>query len=319
MKFEAILKAIDAAVTKFNDKIPRIQKGMLDDVVEQLRRLDLKDGKIKATVSNLRVVTSLKGKLLNLILTDDYVKEVKDFVKAFGEITKLQNEYWKQVESSFSPKTLLKEIRNQSIADTVSKLTEAGIGTNIGDKISDILRTNITAGGSYRSLEGQLRELLTNTSKSDGVLLKYTKQITTDSMNQYNAQYTQTVSNDLGFEFFGYQGTEIQTSRPFCQSMVEERRYFHISQVPALLRAENMYYTDNKDGKRKKVPIYSKTGLPQGFIEGTNAENFFVRRAGYQCGHQIRPVSESLVKAQAPDLYNEIINSSEFKSWRAKA
>jgi hypothetical protein len=280
-----------------------------------LRKLDLRSGKIKPTVANLRLIARVKNKLQNLILTDDYISEVKDFAKSFNEITTLQNEYWKSVEKTFKPKTLLKEIKNQSIQDTIQKLTEAGIGATIENQVSDILRTNITAGGSYKSLEGQLRELLTNTKKSDGVIVKNTKQVTVDAVNTYNAQYTQIVSNDLGFEWYSWQGSEIMTSRPFCQSMVEERRYFHISEVPALLRAENMYYTDNKDGERKKVPIYKKTGLPHGFIEGTNPGNFFVRRAGYQCGHQARPVSESLVPKEVKE---RVQATPQYRAWKGQ-
>lgn len=313
--FEKILKEIDKAVKRFNRNVPGLQKGMLAGILEELRRLDLKNGNIKPTVANIRIITSIKSKLQGLVLTDEYVKDVKDFVKAFSDITKLQNEYWKSVEAQFKPKTLLKEIKKQAITDTVNKLTEAGIGVNIGDKISDILRTNITSGGSYRSLEGQLRELLTNTKKSDGVLLKYTKQITTDSINQYNAQYTQTVSNDLGFEWYAYQGSDIETTRPFCDAMTDFR-YFHISQVPALLRAEELYYESKKTGKREKVPIYPKTGLPHGLIDGTNAGNFFVRRGGYNCGHQIRPVSERLVP---DDIKAKVAATAAYKGWAKTA
>lgn len=314
-QFNDILKRIDEAIAKFNKGIPTIQKNVLDGIVEELRKLDLKDSKIKPTVANLRLIARIKNKLQNLILTDEYISEVKDFAKAFNEITTLQNEYWKSVERTFKPKTLLKEIKKQSITDTINKLTEAGIGVTIENQIGDILRTNITAGGSYKSLEGQLRELLTNTKKSDGALLKYTKQVTVDSINQYSAQYSQTVSSDLGFEWYAYQGSEIMTSRPFCQSMVEERRYFHISEVPALLRADDMYYTDNKDGERKKVPIYKKTGLPHGFIEGTNPGNFFVRRGGYQCGHQARPVSESLVPKEVKE---RVQATAAFRAWKSR-
>lgn len=311
--FNIIIKRITQAITKFNRGVPDIQKGMLESILDELRKLDLNNGKIKPTVANIKLFSSIRAKLTRLILTDDYVAEVKGFIKAFNDVAVLQNDYWKTVEKSFTPKTLLKEIKKQAIGSTVNKLTEAGIGANISDKITDILQTNITSGGSYRKLEGQLRELLTDTKKSDGLVSKYTKQITTDSIHQYNASYTQIVSSDLGMEWYAYSGTEIQTSRPFCQSMVEERRYFHQSEVPALLRAEDMYYTDNKDEKRKKVPIYAKTNLPHGFIEGTNAENFFVRRAGFQCHHSIRPVSERLVPLETRE---RVYATAAYKAWK---
>lgn len=312
--FNDITARIKEALERFNKKIPASQRAMLDGIEEQVARLDLKDGKIKSTVANLKIVASIKAKLLKLVLNDEYIDEVKQFAQAFRDVSVLQREYWQQIESSFKPRSILKEIRTQAIGDTVSKLTESGIGTNIADNIADILRTNITTGGSYKDLLGQLRESLTDTQKSDGLLTRYSKQITTDSLNQYSASYTQIVSSDLGYEWYAYQGSDIKTTRPWCDSMTD-RRYFHVSELPKLLRAEGMYY--EKKGVKTKVPIYEKTGLPNGMIEGTNPENIFIRRGGYNCGHQIRPVSANLVKTQNADLYNTVINSIDYKNWKA--
>lgn len=293
MQFSDILKRIDEAIAKFNKVIPGIQKSIFSDIQEELKRLDTTNGKIKTTVANIRIITSIKNKLLRLILTPEYKKEVKDFIGAFNDVTKLQNQYWQSVEKEFKPRALLKEIKTQAIADTVKSLTASGIGSTIQEQISDILRTNITTGGSYSALNEQLRESLINT-ETDGLLLKYTKQITTDSINQYSAQYTQTVSNDLGFEWFAYAGSDIVTTRPFCDAMTDFR-YFHITEIPDLLKAKDLYYM--KDGTKTKVPIYEKTGLPHGMIPGTNPANFQINRGGYNCRHQIRPVSASLVPA----------------------
>lgn len=315
--FASILSRIDKALTRFNRRIPASQRAMLDGIEEELRRLDLRDGRIKPTIANLRVTTSIKNKLLRLILNDDYMAEVKEFAQAFRDVSVLQREYWQTIESTFKPRSILKQIRTQAITDTVAKLTDAGIGVNIADNITGILNTNITTGGSYKDLLAQLRESLTDTQKSDGLLTRYAKTTTIDALNTYSRNYTQIVSADLGLEWYSYRGSEIMTSRPFCQSMVEERRYFHISEVPGMLRAEGMYYKDNKTGERKKVEIYPKTGLPYGFIDGTNVSNFFVRAGGYSCGHTPAGVSEMLVKSQAPEIYNRVINSPEYKRWKS--
>lgn len=310
--FNDITSRIKQAIDRFNKKIPASQRAMLDGIEEQLTRLDLKGSRIKPTIANLKIVGAIKNKLLGLVLNDEYMGEVKQFAQAFRDVSILQREYWQGIESTFKPRSILKEIRTQAISDTVSKLTDSGIGTNISDNISDILRTNITTGGAYKDLLGQLRESLTDTQKSDGLLTRYAKQITTDSINQYSANYTQIVSSDLGYEWYAYQGTDIKTTRPWCDSMTD-RRYFHVSELPSLLRADNMYY--EKNGQRLKVPIYAKTGLPNGMIDGTNPENIFVRRGGYNCGHQIRPVSASLVKLQNNELYNQVIASPQYNAW----
>lgn len=311
-QFSDIIKRIESAIEQFNKRIPSIQKGMYDEIQEELKRLDTQNGKIKTTVANLRVIISIKNKMLRLILTPEYVKEVKDFAQAFNDVTKIQNEYWRSIESSFKPSTFLKEIRTQAIQDTVAKLTESGIGSTIQEQITNILRTNITTGGSYAALTGQLRESLL-TTETDGLLQRYAKQITTDSLNQYSAQYTEKVASDLGFEWFAYQGSDIITTRPFCDAMTDFR-YFHITEIPRLLKAENLYYI--KDGQKTKVPIYEKTGLPHGMIPGTNPSNFQINRGGYNCGHQIRPVSERLVPLE---IRERVFATPEYKRFKVAA
>lgn len=309
--YNEILKEIKAAVTAFNKKIPAAQRAMFDAIEQQLKRLDIKaDGNIRATAKNLSILASIKNKMLRVIVTDEYRADVKKFAEAFNEVTKLQNLYWQGQEAAFKPRPMLKQLRKQAVSDTVNKLMASGIGVNVGDRITDILRTSITTGGSYKKLTAQLRDGLLNTEQK-GYLDRYAKQVTVDSLNTYNAQYTQVISSDLGYTFFKYDNTLIETSRPFCQSMIEENPYFHISQVPKIIRAENLFYTDS-DGVRKKVPINPKTNLPDGFIPGTNADTFFSSRAGYNCDHQIRPVNEKQVPA---DVLAKIKESAEYKRW----
>jgi hypothetical protein len=310
--FSNILEKINSSIKGMNKGIPSIQKDIYDSLLEDLSKLDLQDGKIKTTVKNLSLINSIKNKLNRIILTDDYLDDVKAFAKSFNEITTLQNDYWKGIEKTFKPKPLLKVIREQAISDTVSKLTEAGIGANIADPIADILRTNITTGGSYKVLTAQLRENLVNT-ETPGTLEKYVGQITTDSVNQYSNQYTQIISSDLGYDWFKYDNTDILTTRPFCDAMTD-RPYFHISEVPALLRGEGLTYLNKKTGKREAVPIYDKTGLPNGMIPGTDASNFFVRRGGYRCGHSIRPVNERQVPQADKD---RVFATAAYIAWKA--
>jgi hypothetical protein len=310
-EFQDILEKINDSISNMNKRIPSIQKDIYDSLQEDLRKLELQNGQIKATVKNLSLINSIKNKLNRIILTPEYKAEVKDFARSFNEITSLQNEYWKGIDNLFKPKALLQAIKEQAIGDTVSKLTESGIGANIAEPIADILRTNITTGGSYKDLTKQLRENLLNT-ETPGTMEKYVGQITTDAVNQYSNQYTQIVSNDLGYEWFKYDNTDILTTRPFCDAMTD-RPYFHISEVPALLRADGLTYLNKKTGKREPVSIYEKTGLPSGMIPGTDASNFFVRRGGYRCGHSIRPVNERQVPEADKD---RVFVTPAYISWK---
>lgn len=312
--YNDILKTIYKAVKKFNRNIPKAQKDMFDAISEQVARLDLTaDGNVRTTAKNLSILASIKAKMIRVLVTPEYREAVKEFASSFNEVTKLQNLYWKEQESRFKPRKVLTALRKQAISDTVNQLTESGIGVNVGERITEMLKASITSGGSYKKLTATLRDGLLNTEQK-GYLDRYAKQVTIDSLNTYSAQYTKIVSDDLGYTFFKYDNTLIDTSRPFCQSMREENEYFHISRVPLLLKAVGLYYDD--EGVKKKVELNPKTGLPQGFIPGTNVETFFTNRAGYQCGHQIRPINERQVPA---DILAKIKASDYYKAWAASS
>jgi hypothetical protein len=293
-----ILKEIAKALARFDKSVPRLQSELYKLMLAEIKRLDTTGDKLKVTVKNLSILTSIKNKLNRLILNPEYKAEIKEFAKAFNSVYNLQFEYWKSIEKTFKPKPLLKAIRNQAIQDTVQQLTTQGISANVSDAIIGILRTNITSGGSYNDLAEQLRQSLTNTPESKGILDRYVKTIASDSIRQFSRQYTQIVSNDLGYEWYRYMNSDIETTRCFCDKMTD-KDYFHISEVPTLLKGLG-------------CDIYKKTKLPYGMIDGTNPENFFIRAGGWNCGHSIQPVAKLQVPKKVQD---EVYAKVEYKIW----
>lgn len=311
--FDDIIKVVENAVEKFNGRIPAIQKKMYQALLDEVKKLDTGRKGLKATVGNMRRVVSIKAKLQRIILSPEYKGAIKEFVKVFNEVTTIQNTIFKQAEADFSPPKLGAELKKQSVLDVVNNLTERGIAGDVTNAVADILRTNISTGSSYAALTEALRESLTQT-KSPGILQRYARQITTDAVNQYTASYMRNISSDLKYEWFRYAGKDIATTRPFCDAMTD-RQYFHISEVPDLLKAKDLYYTVEGGGSQK-VPINNKTGLPAGMIPGTDAGSFFSNRGGYNCGHQIFPVSEKRVPIA---IRERVFSTAAYRRWKAAA
>jgi hypothetical protein len=162
------------------------------------------------------------------------------------------------------------------------------MNNNILDPIKSILNQNITTGGSYADFNEQLRDWIIGNDKAEGNILKYTKQITTDALHQYNAQYHEIIAQDLQFNWGQYVGSLITTSREFCVYLTK-KRWVHKSELPVIIEGN----IDGHNCKLSKV-----TGLPYGMIPGTNSDNFKVRRGGYSCRHSFFWVPDSSVPAQ---------------------
>ena len=303
--FKELITVIESAVEAFNKSIPGIQKKMLDDILLLTKQLDVKDGKIKIATANLKIIAQAKAKLQALLLNPDYIKSVKEYIQNFDEITRLQNQYFSHVESTFKPPKLAKEIKKQAVEGVVNSLTENGLNANIVDKVAEMLRLSTTSGASYNTLNKQLTDFLTNNQSGDGQLLKYTRQITVDSLNQFSGQYSQIITSDLNFEWFRYTGSNIETSRPFCLACTK-RKFFHISELPKVIKGDFAEFKD-LDGS-----INKKTELPEGMYSGTDVSNFMTYRGGYNCGHQWQPLSEELV----PEEYRKrVYESTDYHIW----
>lgn len=283
-----IVATLDGSVAKFNASMPGVQDKVMAEIELLVKDLELRNGKIVPSAANLRAIAKIKGKLERLIRNPEYVKEVREFAKAFEQLTVLQNQYFETLAGEFKPTPLLQELKNQSISSTIASLTEAGINANLTSSIQDILRTNITSGANYSQMLGQLRNYMTTDTTGTGALERYAKQITTDALNQYSAQYSDVVTNDLGLEWFMWTGSLVQDSRDLCVAL-HKKQYIHKSEIPAILRG------DFAEFREINGRINPKTGLPYGMVPGTNAANFKVYRGGYNCGHQLVPVAAEAV------------------------
>lgn len=283
-----LIDTIQNDIDEFQASVPKHQQRVFDEISLLLKELELNGDSIKQSVANLRKIGSIKTKLEAIVNSDEWLKDVGKYLKSFDKVSSLQNQYFGTIEKDFKPSPLLKEIRKQSLDATFDSLTENGINVTITTKVQDILRQNITSGSSYIQTMKQLREYLLTNESGVGAFERYTKQITTDALNQYSAQYTNAVTNDLGLKWFMYTGALVENSRIFCQALIK-KKYIHVSELPNIILGKFKEY-DDMEGL-----INPKTKLPVGMIAGTNAANFHVYRGGYQCGHQLIPVDVLVV------------------------
>lgn len=296
MRPSDILDEIDGAVNTFVDGLPETQKRIFDKVLLLVKKLDISsDGNIKNTVSNLRILQDINKEILNTVMTDDYKKKIVKFTSAFDKVASLQNQYLSSVFTTFKPNKVLKELTTASVDITYDQLGESGLSNDLANEIKGILNTNIQTGASYSSMTDQLRTAILGNEEIDGALLRYAKTYTTDSINQFSAVYNRQVTSDFDAKWFRYVGSNRETTRPFCEHLTDkDQGYFHIDEVPGFL--EGQVGDDT-------VELYDKTGLPQGMKEGTTESTFFTLRGGWNCNHQILPVSRLSVPKSLRDKF----------------
>lgn len=288
---EKMLRVMDDEVAKFSDTIPEVQRRIYEDLLSHLKQLELTGNRLKNVGPNIRLVNAIVRQFERFVESEDYQRNLVAFAKAFEVVSSLQNQYFTSVVSRFKPIPVLNEIKKYSIEATVNSLTETGVSDRFSGGLREILMTAITTGAKYGDMVETLRTHILN--PADGQpsnLERYVKQIATDAIHQFSAQYSAAITEDLGLEWFEYVGSNIETTRPWCRHMTE-KRWIHKSEL-------NTVISDNIDGVRicsAEIPCDKKTGLPSGMKAGTNAENLKVLRGGWQCGHQLIPITTEMV------------------------
>lgn len=293
---KAIFDHIEAAIADFGKTIPGIQDSVASGLLEMLKDLETRNGKVLNSVQNLKLIGQIKNKLERLILSEGYKDSVKQFVQAFDVLAALQVQYFSQFNAVFKPSSTLPILKKMAIDQTVNGLIGQGLGVNIVDRIGNMLQQSITTGGSYSSLNDLLLTSVKGTNDQEGILERYSKTITTDAINQYSAQYHEAIAADLGLNWGRYVGSNITTTREFCE-LLTKKEWVHRSELPTIV-----------EGRINGVQcrLSKSTGLPLGMIPGTDASNFKIRRGGYNCGHQFFWTPDAAV----PDQVRSRISNS---------
>lgn len=291
---DELIKELEEAVSNFIDGLSPIENKIYRSVITMLKELSLDSaGNIKNNLTNIKILGKVRREMNDIIFSDKYKKDVVGFTDSFTKVAAIQDSYFSTLVNDFSAPKLTTAIREQAIATTIEGLTEQGINGNVISQLKDIIKTNITGGGSYADFTEQVKTFIEGDADTSGVLTRYARTYVTDSLNEYSANHIRIVSDDLGLVWYRYAGSLMKTSRDFCIQLVAQD-YVHVSQFPDLLKG-------HVNGKT--VPLYSKTGLPEGMKANTNVTNFQDLRGGWGCNHQLIPV----ITENVPQKYRDAI------------
>lgn len=284
-----ILKTIDDSVNGFNESIPAVQRQLFDEINELSSKLETRNGRILANAKNIRLIGQIKQRFDKLITKNKAYKErVKKFTESFAKVEQLQDQYFSETIEKYSRPQTLAAIRTESIDATIESLTGSGMKQSLVEPIRDILRTNITSGAKFTDLTKGLRDFMLDNKTGEGHLVKHVKQITTDSLNQFARTNVALITDNLGMEWYSYNGAIIDTSRDFCKAL-HKKKYIHKSEFAEVLKG------DFPEFKAINGKINPKTDLPYGMIDNTTTTTLITNAGGYNCNHQFIPVDELAV------------------------
>lgn len=276
MEPQDLAKAIESLVlnadSRYVSAIGRIQNKLYDELVVILILLALDpQGYILQNAINRKVLTSASEKINEVFTSNQYVTSINNYISLAPKIDLLNVKYFTGIEESFKPNRIfLKNLQNETVATLEKYVLRDGLQSQVIDPLKQILNQNINSGGKFSGFLDQIRTYIKGNEQVEGRAMSYTRTYVRNVLFQYSRAYQESITSDLGLDWYLYSGGLIDTSREFCRE--RNGHYYH----------------------RKEVESWASLTW-RGKAQGTTESSIFILLGGHGCVHFLIPVHLSVV------------------------
>lgn len=280
-------------VSKASSLQKKLIKIVIDNIIDQLDRIE-GGGNIKNTLANVQAIAKL-DRLYDKFLREDMMQVIKSYTQDLSGIGTLNERYF-ALSADTDVKPIADRMRdslNKRLGIDGSKLSEGGFldsfvkDTRIRNDIKNRLLRGITAGEGINTLKKSVTELTDGKKDVDGKFQQYFKTYLTDTLHQYNNETSKGYADAFKLRCAVYAGTEIKTTRAFCQDRIN--KVFTREEIAKFGTSRDTYggYTDKTDGEFNGKPIDYDP---------------FRDLGGYNCRHSWNWVSDTIAIRMRPEL-----------------
>lgn len=254
----------------FNKRIAVFRAGLYREVITYLSSRFKEDanGRVRLTVGNIRATNSIPS------LIQSFVKRrgtnlIRWVIRRLSDLFKINTNYFRsfmEYPKSRDEKAIRLLLMRLGYDNQNNKVIKDGflsnvfqissVATSIARDIQQALTVNLTLSA--------FKKLFRSRFLAAKYVEKWFNRFTRDLFHQFDSSSQKVLADELGLEYFVYAGTEIKTTRCFC-----ERRI-------------NRIYTKGFAGRWNNISWRGK--IPNG--------DFFIDRGGYNCRHHLSYITE---------------------------
>jgi hypothetical protein len=265
-------KRLNAAPDRLLSSVARIQRGILGPILDQLDTLERDaSGAIIRSAANLTRAAEITQSLKAVLTGKEYLQALAAFAGEFDASKRTNDAIFRKAFPEFQVSEMADLTLTTSKAAAVDLLAGATATTNFLLPLRGAIEQAVTSGADWRTTLREMTKLINGDADIHGKLEQHVKQVAWDALAVADRSYSAAVSDDLGVEWFLYAGTEIATTRPFCQERVGK------------------YYT------RAMVESWADLEWAGKMNENTNSATIFQNLGGWNCRHVLVPVSAASV------------------------
>lgn len=259
--------ATDAAFKRLLDAIKALEERMAERAAEAIAGLDTSGGRILGTASNVAAALDVVREMQAELGADPWMDAVADYLESIDATTDRVFRYAATLGTVDQAASIA--LRRQYKALLADMLTS--VGTYAADLWVPVYQSVASAIASESTTAQAIEAIdvlaLGGEDQAQGSVARIVAQPVSDATAIHERATTQEVARQLNIKFYRYQGSEIDTTRPFCA----ERRgkVWHEAEIRAWAR-------EDWAGKRPE----------------TTAGNIFDLLGGYNCRHILVPLAK---------------------------
>ncbi len=291
------LEALELVPDNWAKSIEGYQPRLFARLSRLLANLTTVDGNLALTPTNLTSIETIISELRAFLTQGEYVEIVTAFSNEFTVQQAVTAQYFGQVlglEPIVTPFTAQLYQTNRALA-IEGVLGNTSLDGMLLNDVRATLIESVGSGASYTDTLDALEVLVSGDEVKEGQLLRYGRQIVSDTFATTDRSYTQLISEELGLEWFRWLGGKMKTTRCLCLNL--NGKYLHQKEIEQI-GAFNLSVIPNLASCR------TNNGWA-GAMPNTDSKTIFTVAGGYNCQHSILPISTFAVpKKDALRAYN---------------
>lgn len=274
-----IINKGESIINKSEDDLIRIVKNAEATIFEELMKIfdntDITQGKLTNSPKAEEFISRLDSLISSTLKKSGYNEGVKKYVKNFDLLSKNIKELHASFNGINITSAQIDPFKRIEVANAVDKLLGSGINKDFVNPIRQSLYRNVLFGASLSETEKIIKNYVISNANGDSKLMRYVKQVSRDSISQFDGAVQQGIAQELNLNAKRYVGSLIMDSRAQCVHWVNAGIILNDDLIPEIQIALN---GGTFEGKKC-------TGMnPE-----TTINTFDIYRGGYNCRHRSIP------------------------------
>ena len=273
-KIQQGIKIMDDAELNLASSIIKLEKDLYKEILAIFENVTITNGKLSTNEKTDDFLLSLDRRISRILKQSGYNGSVTKYLTNFDKIADNVKEVQSKLNGINLTSKQIDPFKRIEISNAWDNLLGSGVNKSFTQPVRQGLYRNIMFGATIGDVEKLLKDYIITTKKGDSKLLRYVKQVSRDSLSQFDGGLQQKISVELDFNACRYVGSLILDSRAQCRKWVGD----------GLIKLDDEF--EKQIQKAINKGLYFDGKVSSGMIADTTLATFMANRGGHNCRHR---------------------------------